>query len=116
MIVVIRKTFIIVSILWLVLVSANSAFYYFNNNAKLKRKLHPWLLWAIGIILAGATFWLDRDRMSLGYAAWIIGSTVGFTLYYIKAIVFCDTCGRTCFYLIPFAKDFSSICCSKCPR
>jgi hypothetical protein len=98
------KNMIILAALWCALVFPNAIFYFFNKDAKLKRKIHPWWMWGIGAAMAAASFWLAWAQMSLPLAVFIIAINAAFSFYYTKAIVFCDICGMSQFRLYPFQK------------
>jgi hypothetical protein len=63
-----------------------------------------------------STFWQERARMSLPYALAIIAINAAFSFYYMKAIVFCDTCGQTMFRIYPFQKAVNCSGCAKSSR
>lgn len=102
---------LILAVIWCALVLPNAAFYLINRDAKLKRRIHPWWMWGIGSVMAASTMWLERPRLNLPYAAFILMINAAFSFYYTKAIVFCDECGKTLFRFYPFQK---TVACSGC--
>jgi hypothetical protein len=105
------KNMLILSVIWVILVAPNAIFYLVNKDARFKRRIHPWWMWSIGFVMMSSTFWLERDRMNPGYALLIVAINAAFSFYYTKAIVFCDTCGKTMFRIYPFQKTVN---CSTC--
>lgn len=103
---------LILSVIWCVLVIPNAVFYFLNKDARFKRKIHPWWMSGIGFVMMATTFWLERERMTPAYAVLIVLINIAFSLYYIKAIFFCDSCGTTLFRLYPFRLTFGAC---KCP-
>lgn len=88
---------------WIILSAGQWLFYQFSRNAALKRRLHPWL-----ISLEGAVFLLffilmlgNRSGMLPVLAALFI---IGSSIFNIRTITFCDSCGRTVFPRTPGAK------------
>jgi hypothetical protein len=105
------KNMVILAVIWCALVVPNAVFYFVNKDAKLKRKIHPWWMWGIGVTMMVASVWLGRAQMNLPIFLFIIAINAAFSFYYTKAIVFCDTCGKTMFRLYPFQKTAH---CSRC--
>jgi hypothetical protein len=103
---------IILAAIWCILVAPNAVFYFFNKDAKLKKKIHPWWMWGIGSAMAAASFWLARAQMNLPVAVFIIAINAAFSFYYTKAVVFCDSCGTTLFRIYPFQKTAHCFVCA----
>jgi hypothetical protein len=99
-----HRTVVILVVLWFFIVISNSLFYFLNNDARLKRKVHPWLIISDGIVFMAFIFWLERRRMTWGYAVNVLITTAVITFYNIKAAVFCDNCGRTLFQVWPLQR------------
>jgi|GEM_PF-4600378 len=104
------RNMIILAVIWCIVVFPNAGFYFFNKDAKLKRKIHPWWMYGIGFVMMCATLWLERGRMSAGYALVIVAINAAFSFYYSKAVVFCDNCGKTLFRIYPFQKTVDCSC------
>jgi hypothetical protein len=105
------KNMVFLAVIWCVLVVPNAVFYFVNKDAKLKRKIHGWWMWGIGLVMIVSSLWLGRAQMNLLYLFVIIAINAAFSFYYTKAIVFCDTCGKTIFRIYPFQKTVN---CSGC--
>jgi hypothetical protein len=103
-----KKTIVILVILWVVMVVSNTLFLFLYPDVHLKKRVHPWLMCADGVIFMAFIFWLERRRMNPMYAASVVITTAVITFYNIKAIVFCERCGFTLIRIWPFPR--------RCPR
>jgi len=105
------QNMVILAVIWCCLVLPNAVFYFVNKDAALKKKIHAWWMWGIGFTMMSAALFLERKRMSLAYALFIVAINAAFSFYYSKAIVFCGKCGKTRFRIYPLQKTVN---CSGC--
>jgi hypothetical protein len=107
------KHMVILAVIWCALVFPNAIFYFVNKDAKLKRKIHAWWMYGIGFTMMSSSLFLERHRMNVPYALFIIAINAAFSFYYTKAIVFCNDCGTTNFRIYPFQKKAACTCAKK---
>jgi hypothetical protein len=94
--------------MWVVLGSLSFAFFTFNKNATLKRKVHAPLVVAVGVIFVGSV-WLMGVPKHFLYTA--IPAVALITMLNIRTTRFCGPCGRAVFSQNPFSRpEF----CQKC--
>lgn len=85
-------TFQIFFIVWIILGLSVFAFYTFNNNYALKRKLHPIIMILIAIIFLSYTYMYFTVKNQ----RYILIPFIGLITYMnIKMVRFCDKCGKT---------------------
>ncbi len=99
-----KRTVIILVVLWFVIVISNSLFIFINRDARLKRRVYPWMIVGDGLVFMAFIFWLERFRMTPLYALNVLVTTAVITFYNIMAAVFCDSCGRTFIRIWPFQR------------
>ncbi|MBL8201209.1 MAG: hypothetical protein JNK40_09580 [Chromatiales bacterium] len=105
------QLFTIFIVIWVILGIGSAAFFFFINDATLKRKV--WTPFTIG---ASALFlgfiWL------MGFPSHVMYVAVPFvaliTVLNLRAVRFCDSCGKTLMNQNPFSKpSFCSRCGAK---
>lgn len=102
------KVFPIFFAVWVCLALFSLAFFFLNNNAKLKRRVLPPFAVFAGLLFLGFT-WL----MGFPWPVFIIGvpSVAWITVLNMRNIKFCDACGRTTFSRNSWSPPQS---CSRC--
>ena len=105
--------FLIFFATWVVLGVLSFAFFTFNRNAALKRKVWTPFVVATALIFVGF-IWLVGAPSQVLYVA---GPAVALiTMLNIRTTRFCDSCGRTIFAQNPFSRpEFCHKCGAKLP-
>jgi hypothetical protein len=95
---------------WVVLGIVSTAFFFLNDNAALKRKVHPPYVIGVSILFFGFVVLMGTPRDVFFYCI-LVPAIVLITFMNLRNTKFCDTCGRTLINQNPF------VCprfCSKC--
>ncbi|MCH9827845.1 MAG: hypothetical protein K0U79_08880 [Gammaproteobacteria bacterium] len=87
-----EQIFPIIFTLWVLFGVGFAAFFYFNRNAALKRRVLTPCLTAQGLLFLGFAVYLGTPKQFLLIA---VPGVFLITLINIRAIRFCDACGRT---------------------
>jgi hypothetical protein len=95
---------------WVVLGIASAAFFFLNNNAALKRKVHPPFVIGVSILFLGFVLLMGTPRDPFFYCFFVPGIVL-ITLMNLRNVKFCNTCGKTLINQNPFA---SPRFCSRC--
>jgi len=86
---------------WMSIVVAFLTFHLVSKNAALKRRIHPWLIAALGALFVIVASW---STGSWWYAlVAIVLAIIGVPLA-IKLVRFCSACGLTVFYGVGLIK------------
>jgi peptidoglycan/LPS O-acetylase OafA/YrhL len=95
-----RRFFPAFFVFWILLGIGATVFFYTNKDAKLKRKVHPILSIAGGVIFLGSVYIMSdgRDISPIPVIAVVIIMALN-----IKMTRFCDTCGATLISRVPFS-------------
>jgi hypothetical protein len=103
-----QGVFLVFFAVWALLCLGSAGFFLFNRNASLKRRVLPPLLIFTGLVFLGFMLLMCFPPEVFTVAVPMI---VLITLLNMRAIRFCDACGRTLHSQNPFsAPKF----CSKC--
>ena len=86
---------------WIVLGLGSFAFFYFNRDAALKRKVLPVVIVSTGILFLGF-LWLMGLRGEAMYIA--VPAVILISLLNLRGTKFCDSCGRTLYNQWPFSE------------
>src|SRR4029079_6083387 len=95
---------------WIVLGITSTAFFFLNNNAALKRKVHPPFVIGVGILFLGFVAMMGMARDAFFYCIFVPGIVL-ITLMNFRNTKFCHTCGKTMINQNPFVRPRF---CSKC--
>ena len=95
---------------WIVLGIGSTAFFFLNNNAALKRKVHPPFVIGVGILFLAFVVLMGMARDAFFYCIFVPGIVL-ITLMNLRNTKFCDTCGKTLINQNPFVRPRF---CSKC--
>jgi hypothetical protein len=95
---------------WVVLGISASAFFFFNRNAALKRKIHPPFTIFVGILFLGFCALMGFAREPFFFIV-MLPMVALITFLNIRNIRFCDAFGRTIFTQNPFSRPRF---CAKC--
>lgn len=88
--------------LWIVLGLGTAAFFHFNNDAALKRKI--WPVFSVGTsILFLAFVWFSGIKGEAMY--FMVFAIILITGLNLKSVKFCDSCGKTLDNQSPFSKQ-----------
>ena len=99
---------------WVVLGLASAAFFFLNKDASLKRKVWPPATIGVGVLFLGFV-WLMGFPAEVMYIA--VPAVALITFLNLRAVQFCDSCGKTLMSQNPFSKaEFCSKCGAKLPR
>lgn len=95
---------------WIVLGVFSAAFFFLNNNAALKRKVHPPFVIGIGVlfIIFGVLMGFGRDAF---FFIVIVPAVAVITILNLRNTKFCGSCGKTLISQNPFTPPKF---CSKC--
>jgi hypothetical protein len=99
-----RIAFIFV-VVWIVLGLLSAGIFFFNRDAKLKRRLWGPFVILAGVLFTGFTWLMGAPILFVGPAVLAI------TLLNLRSVKFCDACGRTIHSPNPFSP---ASFCSKC--
>jgi hypothetical protein len=100
------EQFTVFFILWLALGMGSAAFFFLSKNAALKRRVWPPFIIVTGLIFGGFVWATSPHVPWFFYLA-----IVAITLLNLRAVRFCDACGKT----NQSSNPFSSVkFCSKC--
>ncbi len=94
---------------WILLGIFSAAFFFFNNDAALKRKVYPPFVVGVGILFLvfGALTGFAKHPF-----IYVLVPMVGLiTFLNLRSTKFCDSCGKTLFNQSPFAP---AKFCSRC--
>jgi hypothetical protein len=94
-------------IVWVILCVWGTLFFTLNTDAKLKRKLYPWVMVSMGILFILSMYWINGKDITFLISGFPIVLVVSFIS--IKYTKFCNSCGRT-MYSFPLKSEY----CSKC--
>ncbi|MCU6434368.1 hypothetical protein LPB67_11350 [Undibacterium sp. Jales W-56] len=104
----VQQVFPVFLVIWALLGGSGAAFFFFNRNAALKRKVLPFFVVLAGLLFLGFIFYTDASTESLYLA---VPMVTLITFLNIRTIRFCDACGRTERSQSPFSLPKF---CSKC--
>ena len=88
---------------WVVLGIVSTAFFFLNNNAALKRKVHPPFVIGVSILFLGFVVLMGTPREAFFYCIFVPAIAL-ITLMNLRNTKFCDTCGKTLINQNPFAR------------
>ena len=103
-----ERVFPIFFVVWVLLGVFSSAFFYFNTNEALKRKVWPAFGVGVGLVFLGFAWLLGFPP----HVFVIMGPAVALATYLnLRAVKFCSACGKTLFNQNPFSP---AKFCSRC--
>lgn len=95
---------------WIVLGIFSTAFFFLNNDAALKRKVHPPFVIGVSILFLGFVVLMGTPRNVFFYCIFV-PAIVLITFMNLRNTKFCNTCGKTLINQNPFVRPRF---CSKC--
>jgi hypothetical protein len=95
---------------WIVLGIFSAAFFFLNNNAALKRKVHPPFVIGVSILFLCFVLLMGTPRDGFFYCIFVPGIVL-ITVMNLRNTRFCDTCGKTLINQNPFVRPKF---CSRC--
>jgi hypothetical protein len=95
---------------WIVLGVFSVAFFFFNQNAALKRKVHQPFVIGIGVLFVGFVVLMGFPLDTFFFFV-MVPAVALITFLNLRNTKFCDSCGKTLISQNPFARPKF---CSKC--
>jgi membrane-associated PAP2 superfamily phosphatase len=108
-----EQRFFMFFFVWALLGIFHFLFYYVYRGVALKKKLHPLIMSATGLIFILAVLWITEGKISPATAELTVLATGVVTFLNIKLMRFCENCGIVVPRFNPFYKVTH---CPKCGK
>jgi hypothetical protein len=91
------------AIFWIILGISSFAFFHFNRNAALKRRVFPILVVAAGLIFGCFVAYMCRRNLEVMFM--VVPAIALITFLNFRTTRFCDACGRTVYRRSIFSRS-----------